>query len=79
LKPDAAGLLEPVAKTVRERWKSGPVIVAGYIDSIGSDSVNYQLSLDRAKSVVKWLQTNGKLTDVPFDVQGHGKENPVCA
>jgi outer membrane protein OmpA-like peptidoglycan-associated protein len=37
------------------------------------------LSLDRAKSVVKWLQTNGKLTDVPFDVQGHGKENPVCA
>jgi len=40
--------------------------------------VNLKLSQDRAMSVAKWLQTNGKLAAVPFDVQGHGKENPVA-
>ena len=68
-----------MAKTIHERWKSGPVVVAGYTDSIGSDAVNLQLSKDRAISVVKWLQANGKLADVPFDPQGHGKESPVGA
>ncbi len=78
LKPDAAPTLEYVANLVRERWKSGPVVVAGYTDGSGSDAVNLKLSQDRAMSVAKWLQTNGKLAAVPFDVQGHGKENPVA-
>ena len=69
LKPSATPTLKSVAKIIHERWKSGPVVVAGYTDSIGSDTVNLQLSRDRATSVVKWLQANGNLADVPFDPQ----------
>ncbi|WP_188578274.1 OmpA family protein [Azorhizobium oxalatiphilum] len=78
LRPDAQAALEPIAQLIRDRWKSGPVIVAGYSDGKGSDAYNDRLSKDRATSVAQWLATQGKLAHVPFDVQGLGKRDPVA-
>ena len=79
LKPDAGQALDQIAKTVRDHWKSGSVIVAGYTDGIGDDAFNMQLSKARASSVAEWLATTGKLPQVPYDIQGHGKQDPAAS
>ena len=53
------------------------VDIVGYTDQIGSNSYNDKLSVRRADSVKKYLDTK---TRIPADVvglRGRGKENPV--
>lgn len=78
LKPGASADLKEVAQLIREHWESGPVVIAGHTDSIGSDSANHKLSHDRATSVARWLEREGGLKTIPFDLQSHGEKNPIA-
>lgn len=51
--------------------------VAGHTDSIGSEEINYKLSLKRAKSIVSYLTENGIEKDRLFPL-GYGKEQYVA-
>ncbi len=70
LKPDATSTLENIAKMIRERWKSGPVIIAGYTDSIGSDDVNLQLSRNSSAERRQMAANRRQASDHPLRRQG---------
>jgi outer membrane protein OmpA-like peptidoglycan-associated protein len=53
------------------------VRIEGYTDGKGSDSYNQKLSLRRAESVKKWLETHG-LAGIRFSAAGFGAKNPVA-
>ena len=78
LRPGADATLQKIADLIRQRWKSGPVMVAGYTDAKGTAAHNLTLSRARAQAVAQWLATQGKLPTTPFDVQGRGSSDPVA-
>ncbi|WP_155640327.1 OmpA family protein [Burkholderia pseudomultivorans] len=77
LKPAGVRALDEVIDNARgKRFRL--VEVAGYTDSIGSDSYNNALSLRRAKSVADYLRAHG-LDAERMAVDGFGKSNPVAS
>ena len=54
------------------------VAIIGHTDSTGSDAVNQPLSVNRAKSVDKYLKSCGVSAAQIKSVEGHGSTNPVA-
>ncbi|WP_445115085.1 OmpA family protein [Acinetobacter sp. WZC-1] len=76
IKPNFYTTLNKVAQTLTEDNKSA-ILVTGYTDSTGNDSINIPLSQARAQAVANYLAGQG----VPggrINAQGHGAENPVA-
>lgn len=76
LKGDFYEVLNSVA-LVLEEFDKTIIVVAGYTDSLGSDSYNQQLSEERAGSVASYLKGR-KITPARFDVVGFGEKSPVA-
>ncbi len=76
IKPNFYQTLNKVASTLTEDNKSA-ILVTGYTDSTGNDSINIPLSQARAQAVASYLSAQG----VPanrVNAQGHGAQNPIA-
>ena len=74
IKPNFYSTLNKVAQTLTEDNKSG-ILVTGYTDSTGNDSINIPLSQARAQSVASYLASQGVST-TRINAQGQGSANP---
>ena len=77
IKPNFYATLNKVAQTLTEDNKSG-ILVTGYTDSTGNDSINIPLSQARAQSVASYLASQGVSTS-RINAQGQGSANPIAS
>ena len=77
IKPNFYSTLNKVAQTLTEDNKSG-ILVTGYTDSTGNDSINIPLSQARAQSVASYLAAQGVST-TRINAQGQGAANPIAS
>ena len=76
IKPNFYSTLNKVAQTLTEDNKSG-ILVTGYTDSTGNDSINLPLSQARANSVANYLAGQG-IARTRINAQGLGSANPIA-
>ncbi|MPW43676.1 hypothetical protein D7V21_08380 [Acinetobacter guerrae] len=69
--------LNKVAQTLAEDNKSA-ILVTGYTDSTGNDSINIPLSQARAQSVANYLSGQG-VSSARINAQGYGSANPIAS
>jgi len=78
IKPENFGLLTKVQNAIKT-FPDSKVIVEGYTDSFGSDSLNLKLSQKRSDAVTEYLKANMKeLNQMNISSVGHGENNPVA-
>ena len=66
-----------MAQTLAEDNKSA-ILVTGYTDNTGNDSINIPLSQARAQSVKNYLAGQG-VSSNRIDAQGLGSSNPIAS
>ena len=76
IKPNFYGTLNKVAQTLAEDNQSA-ILVTGYTDNTGNDSINIPLSQARAQSVKSYLASQG-VSASRIDAQGYGSSNPIA-
>jgi outer membrane protein OmpA-like peptidoglycan-associated protein len=76
IKPNFYATLNKVAQVLTEDNKSG-ILVTGYTDSTGNDSINLPLSQARANSVANYLAGQGDAR-TRINAQGLGSANPIA-
>jgi outer membrane protein OmpA-like peptidoglycan-associated protein len=54
------------------------VLIGGYTDNVGSESVNLPLSEQRALSVLNYLKQKG-MTSTRLQSKGYGSSNPIAS
>jgi outer membrane protein OmpA-like peptidoglycan-associated protein len=77
IKEQAVDTLTKLAKLIKD-LKKHHVLIEGHTDSKGSEAYNLDLSNQRALSVKKWFISVGTLSDVEFEVDGHGESSPIA-
>jgi len=77
LQPQFYPVLDNVASTLNE-YNQTVIEVAGHTDSVGSDSYNQQLSVQRANSVAAYLSSKGIMQQRMITV-GAGETHPVAS
>jgi outer membrane protein OmpA-like peptidoglycan-associated protein len=77
LQPQFYPVLDNVASTLNE-YNQTVIEVAGHTDSVGSDSYNQQLSVQRANSVAAYLSSKGIMQQRMITV-GAGESRPVAS
>ena len=77
IKPNFYSTLNKVAQTLAEDNKSA-ILVTGYTDNTGNDSINLPLSQARAQSVKNYLAGQG-ISGSRIDAQGLGSANPIAS
>ena len=77
IKPNFYGTLNKVAQTLAEDNKSA-ILVTGYTDNTGNDTINLPLSQARAQSVKNYLASQG-VSGNRIDAQGLGSSNPIAS
>jgi len=53
------------------------ILIEGHTDEIGSDEYNYELSLNRARMVMRYLVEEEGLPSTLMEIKGYGKEFPL--
>ncbi|GMT44254.1 MAG: membrane protein [bacterium] len=76
IKPESAESLEQIALYLKENPNIN-LWVVGHTDSDGSFEINSKLSLDRAKAVASYLQSNHSISPDRLYAQGVGPLAPV--
>jgi OmpA-OmpF porin, OOP family len=76
--PESNGLLEAVAKILKEHPEIKAVRVEGHTDNRGGKSMNQRLSQRRAASVVTWLVTKGGIEKSRLTSEGLGMDKPIA-
>lgn len=61
-----------------KKYPTTTAVIEGYTDEVGSDEVNMQLSQQRARSVVKYLEDNFGIDPSRLSAKGYGKSRPVA-
>ncbi|MBF0474179.1 MAG: OmpA family protein [Nitrospirae bacterium] len=64
-----------IVESIKKR-ESVDVSIIGHTDTVGTPKLNYELSLDRAKTVSDYLLKNGIDKNI-LHIEYHGKENPL--
>ncbi|CAG67796.1 MULTISPECIES: OmpA family protein [Acinetobacter] len=77
IKPNFYSTLNKVAQTLAEDNKSA-ILVTGYTDNTGNDSINIPLSQARAQSVANYLSGQG-VSSSRINAQGYGSSNPIAS
>ena len=77
IKPNFYNTLAKVAQTLTEDNKSA-ILVTGYTDNTGNDSINIPLSQARAQAVASYLAGKGVPTS-RINAQGQGAQNPIAS
>jgi len=73
LLPDSRRLLPAIARAVKER-QPAQLSVVGHTDTVESAAYNYQLGLQRARAVLKLLETNDA-APAQSDISSRGKSD----
>ena len=55
------------------------VKVIGYTDPIGTDAINHRVSIERARTVIKYLKLHGLSKSLKLIAVGKGTKNPVAS
>ena len=78
--PDAAKMrLDQVVAQLKGDTKNNVYIeVEGHTDNIGSQTSNYQLGLDRAEAVKRYLYMQHQIPLHKINVISYGEEKPVA-
>lgn len=77
IKSNFYSTLNKVSQTLTEDNKSA-ILVTGYTDSTGNDSINIPLSQARAQSVANYLGSQG-VSRTRINAQGQGAQNPIAS
>ncbi|WOE32991.1 MULTISPECIES: OmpA family protein [unclassified Acinetobacter] len=77
IKPNFYATLDKVAQVLTEDSKSG-ILVTGYTDNTGNDSINIPLSQARAQAVANYIASRGVST-TRINAQGMGAANPIAS
>ncbi|MCK4081383.1 OmpA family protein [Acinetobacter radioresistens] len=77
IKPNFYTTLNKVTQTLTEDNKSA-ILVTGYTDSTGNDSINIPLSQARAQAVANYLAGQG-VPRTRINAQGLGASNPIAS
>ncbi|MBD2858203.1 OmpA family protein [Spongiibacter sp. KMU-158] len=75
LQLDSKSILRQVAESLKQE-PSVNIVVAGHTDSVGSDEYNYNLSKNRAESVVAYLVEQG-VAPSRLRAVGYGETRPI--
>lgn len=75
ISPSFYATLDKVAQTLNDGQVA--VVVSGYTDSTGNDSINIPLSQNRAASVKQYLINKGVPSN-RINSQGYGSSNPIA-
>lgn len=75
ISPSFYGTLDKVAQSLNDGKVA--VVVSGYTDNTGNDSINTPLSHNRANSVRQYLINKG-VPSARINSQGYGSSNPVA-
>ncbi len=76
--PESFGLLSKVQKAIRD-FPDRKIIIEGHTDSMGDDTYNMQLSLDRAKAVTAYLIANMGIGEDRITATGYGESRPIAS
>jgi outer membrane protein OmpA-like peptidoglycan-associated protein len=79
LQPDALKLLEKYFIRNNTGGSIDSIYVEGHTDSIGSNSRNLALSLERCERIRRWLLENNIITPAFIKVHPFGKSKPVAS
>jgi OOP family OmpA-OmpF porin len=77
IRPDAAGVLQQVVRSLNKRYAGRDIQVDGHTDAQGSDAYNDRLSVRRAESVERWLAGHG-IAAGRISTHGYGESEPVA-
>ena len=77
IKPNFYATLNKVAQVLAEDNKSA-ILVTGYTDNTGNDSINIPLSQARAQAVASYIASQGVST-TRINAQGQGAANPIAS
>ena len=77
IKPNFRPILDRFASSLGEN-PAAQVTIIGHTDSVGSDALNSQLSIDRAASARNYLASRG-VTQQRVAVDGRGEREPVAS
>jgi outer membrane protein OmpA-like peptidoglycan-associated protein len=85
IKPEGQDVLHALIDGLRSHIaRGGKVRIIGHADNTGEgtksqrEQHNKQLSLRRAQSVARFLQTHGKFPEAAFQTEGHGDKKPIA-
>ncbi|HVP35355.1 MAG TPA: OmpA family protein [Terriglobales bacterium] len=76
--PESFGLLSKVQKAIRD-FPDRKIIIEGHTDSMGDETYNMQLSLDRAKAVTSYLIANMGIAEDRITTAGYGESRPIAS
>lgn len=79
LKPAAIKMLTAFFNQPGQQQPVDSIYIEGHTDSIGTDSHNLELSLQRCQSIKAWLQKNHPLTADKIQVHGFGETRPIAS
>lgn len=77
ISPSFYSTLNKVAATLAEDNKTA-IVVSGFTDNTGNDSINIPLSQSRAQSVVNYLVSQG-VSSSRLNAQGYGSAQPIAS
>lgn len=77
IKSEALETLKNVNEII-SKFQDSKIIFEGHTDAIGDDNYNYELSVNRAKSVRNWFVQNGRVSPANLECIGHGETQPVA-
>ena len=77
IRTDAATQLAKLAHILKKR-AGAEILVIGHTDSIGSDEANQKLSVARAVSVMRWLNSREKIPAKVMRGRGMGAKEPIA-
>ena len=72
---ESKAVLPEIVQTIRE-MDSTDIVISGHTDTVGSKEYNFNLSLDRAKTLSDILVANGA-APANITVTSHGEGNPL--
>lgn len=76
--PKAEETLKQAAALIAEKASGTMVRIEGHTDAKGDDNYNQRLSERRANAVKDWFLSKGGLTQIGFQTQGLGEQQPVA-
>ena len=77
IKPESHGLLDEVAKVLKDNPQIEVISVEGHTDSTGKPDFNRKLSQQRAESVAKYLTSKG-VKAARMEPKGFGPDRPIA-
>ncbi len=78
LKPAASKMLESFFINSNSSLTIDSIIVEGHTDSVGSDSRNLTLSLQRCESIQQWLVLNNIADKASIEIRPFGRSKPIA-